>query len=40
MVLIDTGATLLEYNSDTTRSYVFGKSKPRQREIWALEQAT
>ncbi|MFT6751512.1 MAG: Xaa-Pro dipeptidase [Candidatus Azotimanducaceae bacterium] len=39
MVLIDTGATLFGYNSDITRSYVFGESTSRQREIWALEQA-
>ena len=39
MVLIDTGATLYGYNSDITRSYVFGEASPRQREIWELEQA-
>ena len=39
MVLIDTGATLHGYNSDITRSYVFGEPDPRQREIWELEQA-
>jgi Xaa-Pro dipeptidase len=39
MVLIDTGATLHGYNSDITRSYVFGESTQRQREIWDLEQA-
>lgn len=39
MVLIDTGATLHGYNSDITRSYVFGEPDARQREIWALEQA-
>ena len=39
MVLIDTGATLHGYNSDITRSYVFGEPSPRQREIWELEQA-
>ena len=38
MVLIDTGATLHGYNSDITRSYVFGEPNARQREIWALEQ--
>ena len=37
MVLIDTGATLYGYNSDITRSYVFGEPTPRQREIWELE---
>ena len=39
MVLIDTGATLHGYNSDITRSYVFGNSSGRQREIWELEKA-
>ncbi len=37
MVLIDTGATLHGYNSDITRSYVFGEANARQREIWELE---
>jgi Xaa-Pro dipeptidase len=39
MVLIDTGATLYGYNSDITRSYVFGEANARQREIWDLEKA-
>ncbi len=39
MVLIDTGATLHGYNSDITRSYVFGEPNERQREIWDLEKA-
>lgn len=39
MVLIDTGATLYGYNSDITRSYVFGEPSSRQCEIWDLEQA-
>lgn len=39
MVLIDTGATLHGYNSDITRSYVFGEPSARQREIWELEKA-
>ncbi len=39
MVLIDTGASLYGYNSDITRSYVFGETSARQREIWELEQA-
>lgn len=39
MVLIDTGATLHGYNSDITRSYVFGESSDRQREVWELEKA-
>ena len=39
MVLIDTGATMYGYNSDITRSYVFGEPTARQREVWQLEQA-
>jgi Xaa-Pro dipeptidase len=39
MVLIDTGATLHGYNSDITRSYVFGDPSARQKEIWNLEHA-
>ena len=39
MVLIDTGATLHGYNSDITRSYVFGEPNARHREIWDLEKA-
>ena len=39
MVLIDIGATLHGYNSDITRSYVFGEPSARQREIWELERA-
>ena len=37
--LIDTGCTLEGYQSDITRSYVYGEASPRQREIWALEKA-
>ena len=37
MVLIDTGCSLYGYQSDITRSYVFGEATARQREIWALE---
>jgi Xaa-Pro dipeptidase len=37
MVLIDTGCQLEGYNSDITRSYVFGDPTERQREIWNLE---
>lgn len=37
MVLIDIGATLYGYQSDLTRSYVFGEPSERQREIWNLE---
>jgi Xaa-Pro dipeptidase len=39
MVLIDTGCQLEGYNSDITRSYVFGEPTQRQREIWDLEKA-
>ena len=39
MVLIDIGATLHGYNSDITRSYVFGEPTARQEEIWGLEKA-
>lgn len=39
MVLIDTGATLHGYNSDITRSYVYGEPTARHREIWDLEKA-
>jgi Xaa-Pro dipeptidase len=37
MVLIDTGCQLEGYNSDITRSYVFGDATERQRDIWNLE---
>ncbi|MFL6689575.1 MAG: M24 family metallopeptidase [Alphaproteobacteria bacterium] len=37
MVLIDTGCAFDGYNSDITRSYVFGEPTSRQREIWNLE---
>jgi Xaa-Pro dipeptidase len=37
MVLIDTGCTVQGYNSDITRSYVFGAPTDEQRAIWALE---
>lgn len=39
MVLIDTGCQLQGYNSDITRSYVFGEPTDRQRAIWDLEKA-
>ena len=39
MVLIDTGCQVEGYNSDITRSYVFGEPTARQREMWELEQA-
>jgi Xaa-Pro dipeptidase len=34
MVLIDTGCKLHGYNSDITRSYVFGTPTDRQRKVW------
>lgn len=37
IVLIDTGCQLDGYNSDITRTYVFGEPQARMREIWALE---
>ncbi len=37
MVLIDTGGTIHGYNSDITRSYVFGEPNARQRELWDIE---
>jgi len=37
MVLIDTGCQLQGYNSDITRTYVFGEPSQRQREVWQIE---
>lgn len=37
VVLIDTGCTIDGYNSDITRTYVFGQPMKQVREIWALE---
>jgi Xaa-Pro dipeptidase len=37
IVLIDTGCLVQGYNSDITRTYVFGEPNDRQREIWAIE---
>ena len=39
MVLIDTGCQLHGYNSDITRTYVFGEATERQREMWTIEKA-
>lgn len=39
MVLIDTGCRLHGYNSDITRSYVFGDPTDRQIAIWKAEKA-
>ena len=38
MVLVDTGCTVHGYHADLTRTYVFGKPTPRQRELWSVEQ--
>ncbi|MBL8552539.1 MAG: aminopeptidase P family protein [Hyphomonadaceae bacterium] len=37
VILIDTGCSFDGYNSDITRTYVFGKPSKRVREVWALE---
>ncbi len=37
MVLIDTGCQVEGYNSDITRTYVFGKANQRQSEMWLVE---
>ena len=37
MVLVDIGAPLHGYQSDVTRSYVFGEPTARQREVWNVE---
>jgi len=37
-VLIDTGCQLFGYNSDITRTYVYGEPSARQRELWQCEQ--
>jgi Xaa-Pro dipeptidase len=39
MVLIDIGATLHGYQSDITRTYVFGEPTARQRMVWETEKA-
>jgi Xaa-Pro dipeptidase len=39
MVLIDTGCLVGGYNSDITRSYVFGEASADQRRIWDIERA-
>lgn len=39
MVLIDIGAPLHGYQSDLTRSYVFGEATARQRMVWDTEKA-
>lgn len=37
VVLIDTGCLVEGYNSDITRTYVYGQANDRQREIWQVE---
>lgn len=37
IVLIDTGCRFYGYNSDITRTYVFGEPTERHREIWDIE---
>lgn len=39
MVLIDTGCLVQSYHSDITRTYVFGESGERQRDVWNPEKA-
>lgn len=39
VVLIDIGATLHGYQSDITRTYVFGEPTARQRMVWNTEKA-
>ena len=36
VILIDTGCTVHGYQSDISRSWVFGNPPPRQREVWEL----
>jgi Xaa-Pro dipeptidase len=37
IVLIDTGCRVQGYNSDITRTYVFGEASPEQRRVWEVE---
>ncbi|MGE8220029.1 MAG: M24 family metallopeptidase [Stenotrophomonas acidaminiphila] len=39
LVLIDTGCSVQGYNSDVTRTWIFGQADAEQRRIWALERA-
>lgn len=39
MVLIDTGCAIHGYQSDITRSYVFGEATAEQRRVWEAEKA-
>jgi len=40
MVLIDTGCQLHGYNSDITRTYVFGEPTERDQQVWNQEKAS
>lgn len=37
VVLIDTGCRVQGYNSDITRTYVFGEASPEVRRVWEVE---
>ncbi|WP_448214270.1 M24 family metallopeptidase [Colwellia sp. MEBiC06753] len=37
MVLIDTGCLVEGYNSDITRTYIFGQATERQQKMWQIE---
>ncbi|HEY3951539.1 Xaa-Pro peptidase family protein [Phenylobacterium sp.] len=37
LVLIDTGCKVQGYNSDITRTYVFGTPSPEHRRVWEIE---
>ncbi len=37
VVLIDTGCRVQGYNSDITRTYVFGDASPEQKRVWDVE---
>jgi Xaa-Pro dipeptidase len=37
LVLIDTGCRVQGYNSDITRTYVFGQATPEQARVWEIE---
>ncbi len=37
LVLVDDGCTVEGYQSDITRTVIFGKPSPRQRQVWDLE---
>ena len=39
LVLIDTGCSVQGYNSDVTRTWIFGEADAQQRRIWDLERA-